>query len=740
MFSYPALLWFLPLLGVVVLIHLINMFRHRRVEWAALEFLLAGYRRSRTRILLQQLLLLLLRTLAVAAVIFMLAGPKLEGPLAHWFGGKPTHHVILLDDSYSMNDRNTAQGGAPIFEETLAVVRQIVDGAVKRGNQDRLTLVRLSRAAAVVRGEEPDLIELPLNREGQQIVQELLANLKPSESAGLPEPLFDAALESIRQSQGRLKTVVYFLSDFRENDWENAAPILEKLDAIRKSGGQVRKVRAGDVERPNLGIEKLEIVDGIHAAGIDVLVDLSVANYGDEDAENVHLILRIDEHTQPTLTIHRLKAGETTVPPVRFPVRVDAAGRHRVEARLPSDAIPNDNRRFLVLDVPEALEVLLVAPERQIAAVGGAAQYVRVALSPTGARSGIRTRLEPPSFLIDRPLNAFGAIFLLDVPSLDSIAVKSLENYVAAGGGLAIFTGPEANLDFIRSELYRDGTGLFPFSPLAVTSLEPDFLSRTPDLTVRPHPIFRLFGEGESPLLGSVRIEQYLAVEPNESPDSKSVVLGTLRGGAPLVVEKTFGKGRTVTVLTSAGPAWNNWARGNPSFVVVMLELAAWLAKRPQDAASVLLGDPLEIRLDSTVYDKRFALKLPPEEGESEPKTLNLEAMVRDDDIAVATLSQTPRAGFYEATIREHSGTEAARFFAVNVNPREGQTRLVDVAELSALLRPTGASLESAAGFSTPFDFTGERSLTELLLVVLLLFLIAETFLAGRILPPMARR
>ena len=69
MFTFPALLWFLPILGAVILIHLINMFRHRRVEWAAMEFLLASYKKSRTRILLQQLLLMLLRTLAVAAVL-----------------------------------------------------------------------------------------------------------------------------------------------------------------------------------------------------------------------------------------------------------------------------------------------------------------------------------------------------------------------------------------------------------------------------------------------------------------------------------------------------------------------------------------------------------------------------------------------------------------------------------------------------------------------------------------------
>ncbi len=42
-----------------VLIHLINMMRHRRVKWAAMDFLLQSYKRNRNWIFLKQLLLLL---------------------------------------------------------------------------------------------------------------------------------------------------------------------------------------------------------------------------------------------------------------------------------------------------------------------------------------------------------------------------------------------------------------------------------------------------------------------------------------------------------------------------------------------------------------------------------------------------------------------------------------------------------------------------------------------------------
>ena len=72
-FLYPALTagFFLALLPL--LIHLINMMRHRRVKWAAMEFLLQSYKKHRKWVWLQQLLLLLARMAAVALIVAMLA-------------------------------------------------------------------------------------------------------------------------------------------------------------------------------------------------------------------------------------------------------------------------------------------------------------------------------------------------------------------------------------------------------------------------------------------------------------------------------------------------------------------------------------------------------------------------------------------------------------------------------------------------------------------------------------------
>jgi len=747
MFTYPALLWFLPILGAVVLIHLINMFRHRKVEWGAMEFILASYKKSRTRILLQQLLLMLLRTLAVAAVILMCASPKLEGEFLQWFGRHGIHHIVLLDDSYSMNEHNLAQGGAPLFDDAIAVIQKIAEGSISGGwNNDRLTLFKLSSA-------EPVLYELPLRSDNLPTIQTTLQRLQPSSFAHEPETMLTTGGDLVRQTVG-LNPVVYFLSDFRRRNWDNPAPLLKQIETIRQQGGTVRMIRIAQAGQPNLCLEQVHLVEGIHAADIDLLLDATVANYGLESAENVLVTLLVDDQMRTQQTIPRIQAGGKTAPPLRFPVRVTGADStgvrsagvgsasvqgHRIEVRLQSDALPDDNHRYMVLQVPEALEVLLITPAQSVSSRSdeSSAQYVRVALAPGGTKSGIRVRQEPPSYLAEKPLEQFSAVFLLDLPTLEPSAVKALENYAANGGGVAFFPGTNTDLDFVRKQLYKEGSGLFPAAPVAVQELLPDYLTNASDICILAHPIFRLFNDGESPLLGSIIVDRYLAVEP--VVDSSVNVWATLRNDASLVLEKTFGSGRTMTFLTSASPAWNNWGRGNPSYVVVLLELTAWLSKRSEQLQSLLVGDPLAVRINPMEHEEHVRFVTPPRAGELSSTGVSLEAVQSEDGFLAAAFTQTERPGFYTVHRTSRSGVEQSEFKAVNVNAAEGDIRQLDVTEISDMLRPARQPLETAAGFSAAGDFGGQQSVSDWLLYAAILFLLGEIFLAGRILPPNTR-
>jgi len=72
-FVHQALTWGFLLALVPLLIHLINLMRRRRVQWAAMEFLLRSYKKHRKWIWLKQLLLLLMRMAVIALIVAMLA-------------------------------------------------------------------------------------------------------------------------------------------------------------------------------------------------------------------------------------------------------------------------------------------------------------------------------------------------------------------------------------------------------------------------------------------------------------------------------------------------------------------------------------------------------------------------------------------------------------------------------------------------------------------------------------------
>jgi len=61
------------LIASPIIIHLINRMRYKRIRWAAMEFLLKAQKRSRRKLIIEQLILLLLRILLILLVAVLLA-------------------------------------------------------------------------------------------------------------------------------------------------------------------------------------------------------------------------------------------------------------------------------------------------------------------------------------------------------------------------------------------------------------------------------------------------------------------------------------------------------------------------------------------------------------------------------------------------------------------------------------------------------------------------------------------
>lgn len=102
-FLQPIALLGLLLALAPVIIHLLNLLRHRTVPWAATRFLFQARKSSSRLSKLKRWLTLLLRMLALAALAFMIARPMTGGDsLFSIANGSPEVLVLVLDRSASM--------------------------------------------------------------------------------------------------------------------------------------------------------------------------------------------------------------------------------------------------------------------------------------------------------------------------------------------------------------------------------------------------------------------------------------------------------------------------------------------------------------------------------------------------------------------------------------------------------------------------------------------------------------
>ncbi len=719
LFINAGLLGGLALVALPVLIHLINMLRHRRVRWGAMEFLLASQKKNRTWVRFKELLLLLLRMLAVAAVVLILAQPIADSAAFLNLFNQQTQHIVLLDDSFSMSDR---WSGSTAFERAKqAIIRIGQQAALDSAAQD-FTLLPFS--AAHSEQPQPALLQERVGAEFGSVLAERLPKLQVTDLATPPHSVLDWAPQLLGPSEGR-RRVFYLVSDFRHKDWDRPGELLDKLKRLADMPAEINFVQCADAQRPNLAITSIEPDGGIPAAGVEIALRVSVANYGSDTLQELAVNIEEDGVGRPPIRFDRVASGR--VETQKFQVNFSTAGEHVVSVRLDPDTVSADNQRQLVLKLPLSNAALVVdGGEEPLDAF-----FLSSVFAPGGAvRTGVDVQVERPSWLNNNALGKFSAVYLCNVERLDPPAIESLEKYIADGGGVAFFLGDRCRTDFYNTRLYRDGAGCFPLPLVAATPLLVDRLDKSADIDVvlSDHPVFRVFSGERNSFLNLVNIERFIAAPKTwqPQPDSTTRVIARLRNGSPLAVERRLGEGLVLAFTTTASPLWNNWARGNPSYPVTLLELQSYLMHAKSATVDRLTGSPIAQSLPLDKYQRR-ARFVPPQGSATGPESKDLRESAGQ---LLADFSDTSTAGVYELQLTDTTDQSESRRFALNVDPREGDLALLDGTELASRLPGLKFTFRRADQFALVTADSSRANLSDLILYVLIALLIGEQALA----------
>lgn len=663
-FQNPGLAIGAALCVVPLIIHLLNRQRHRPQPWAAMRFVLAAYKKTRRRVQLENLLLLLARMLAVAALAFAIARPFASGdsPLAG-LREQRRDLVLVLDGSASMGLRGEVKSVHQAMIERARALVDDLDGP--RGDRVRVVVAGARPRSFPVTdpvdaGAILDTIDRPLD-EGCDlaaaigVVAEALEDDRDVGMLGAVEirVLTDLQAETFFDRRGLVVDA--------ETEGDEPPPALaEQIARFDELGLKVvvEDLGARAMRPKNMSIASLTLLGDQPRAGVPFDVAVEVANHGDDDVLAERVALEVGGERLPS---QRVDVSARGTAEAIFTVVLDTPGHHALEASLEGDRLGVDDRRAIVALAPRPLEVLLVngAPAERIEddelgyfgaaleppddALGGAPQA-----SPFELTDITAAELDSP----DSPIESADVIVLANVPSVPSTVAKRLEDRVAAGAGLLIALGDRAG-DLTRwsENLWRaDGTGLLPARPSrVVNSVRRTSYHRVLDFD-KTHPALRYFGdELRRPLLTEVPIYDFVEMRALD-PGARALATLDDPGASPLLVERPYGQGRVALFTSTLDNAWNRIPDSGKTFVPFVLELVQHIGARREEERNVAVGDPVTVTLDAFPRDPMLVLP----GGAQRP--IEGDAKERDDrrwNLPTIPGPQLERAGVYTVRAAE---------------------------------------------------------------------------------------
>ena len=558
-----------------ILIHISHRRRYKRQTWGAMLWLQQTLVVRKRRLAIDNLLLLAVRTLALLCLSLALCRPQSAVSGGGGTGGRivrdgRTAAVLVFDDSLAA----AAPRSLPAIRGMRALAHAYLD-TLKAG--DEVSIVVLSKLGAELGDPLYDL----------ESAHAAVDRVVPTAVAGDIPALLESGIDRFAKHLNPEAEIVV-ISPGRSEGWH--ADDRARWTRLRARLGEGSSTEAGSHAHPHLvllapdgsgpvpanwSVDAVTVDRTVVGAGHPVTVRVTVGASG--AARNSGAVMRV------RLAVDGRTVAEQALPPdssgqhsgsrdLVFEHAFATPGSHLVEALLvdPRDALAEDDRRALALEVEDSIKVLLVEGHPGKGLDGSLGAFA-AALDP-----GTEDKL----FAIDRvgatkldvnTLAGHRVAVLGDVPALDAAAIAALERFVAGGGGVLAIAGPNTDPALVGRWWVRGGDGFFPSALMPASDCDPPL---HPHAVARAHPVLSPFtwDEGSQAWHDVVVSRRFVL----DHPPADLVRLLDLDDGTPLLVVRARGHGEVALLTTGLDGAWSDLPY-RAAFVPLARTLVGWL-------------------------------------------------------------------------------------------------------------------------------------------------------------------
>jgi hypothetical protein len=468
-FLNPAILWGLATVSIPIIIHIFNLRKTKKIEFSTLMFLKEIQQTQYKKIKLKQLLILLCRIGFVASLVIAFARPFASGYLG--IAGELPHSSILfiLDDSFSMQERETKGSG---FDEAK---NKLIEMLSIPGSNDEIYFSPVSQIGlpSVQRiYKDPDELKgIVLNTKISDITKDL------------NQVLFYA--NRMLENSTNPYNEIFFFTDGQKSTMTPANPDVNifKGKGITKFNLVLTSERTGH----NVSLDTVNVLTKIFEKNKSVRVRCTVNNHNNFNVSNKSVILNYtgSRNYRDEKAID-IPANSSIESEFTFTPDVTGYSGGYVELSdnvLADDEILNDNKRYFSFRIPDRVKVLFVSPSPTDL------DYVKLALNSSEELIKDTLRSAPGFFdviqdgtdgLLKENLKDFECIIISGKQTFTQPETDKLYAYLQEGGGVIIYPGDNIsrdnynqvlmktlNLPFIGSTFGdQSGTQTFRFSSI----------------------------------------------------------------------------------------------------------------------------------------------------------------------------------------------------------------------------------------------------------------------------------
>ncbi|MCB9285010.1 MAG: BatA domain-containing protein [Lewinellaceae bacterium] len=669
-FLFPAFLFALASLAIPIIIHLFYFRRYKKVYFTNVRFLREVKEETSARSKLRNWLVLLMRCLAIAFLIFAFAQPFIPSGSDVTQGSKDVS--IFIDNSFSMG---ALSQDVPLIEEAKRRARDIVEAYSVDDRFQILTNDLEGRHQRLVSQEEAlaFIDEIALSPAVKPLNQVLVRQ--------------EQALD-----QGSNDTkVAFWISDFQKNItvWETPKDTALQLNLIPLQAVQER----------NISIDSVWMESPVPMLNQPNNLIIQVKNWTDEEAENVRLTLRHEGQVMPvgTLTIPPQTAVKDTIS-----MQLPHVGWHEAELQITDYPIQFDDLYHIALQVAEEVRVAIINASAENEFLTAAFKSIPYFQAENLTSQNLDySRLPGYQFIV-----------LNELPDLSSGLSFALKEYVENGGNVLVFPSAGASL-----ESYNSFFAAFPANPF--TAFEKG--ERTVGQVNTEEFIFRDVFENKSANLRLPVTQGNFFW--NRSGTAAEETLMSYRDGSSFLAKYQVGQGHLYVIAAPLSEEYNNMTRNAEIFIPMLYKMAISSGRGQKIAYTI--GDDEVISADVPVLGSEVVYQLDGPGIEFIPAQ-----RITGSRLFLTVSNEIPTAGIYR--LKRQQGEETLAEFAFNYNRKESNLAYYTLSELRELVGDRASIIEAAARANFEV-IIGERNQGVVLwrwcLVFALLFLAIEQLL-----------